>query len=59
MMTHFHELGEGWVPDDGVVRQADVDDVEVDELGAVVVALAKGDREADLPDRGGGAVGYS
>ena len=34
-------------------------DVEVDELGAVVVALPEGDREADLPYRGGGAIGNS
>ena len=31
----------------------------VDELGAVVVALAKGDREADLPYWGGGTVSNS
>ena len=31
-------------------------DVEVDELSAVVVALSEGDREADLPYRGDGAV---
>ena len=36
-----------------------VGDVEVDELGAVVVALSEGDREADLPYRGGGVIGYS
>ena len=34
---------------DGIVRQADVRDVEVDELGAVVLALSEGDRQADLP----------
>ena len=34
-------------------------DVEVDELGAVVVALAKGDRETDLPHGVGRAVGHS
>ena len=51
MMGHGHELGQGWVPEDGVVRQADVSDVEVNELGVVVVALAEGDREANLPDR--------
>ena len=56
MMSYSHELGESWVPEDGVVRQANVGDVEVDELGAVVFALSKGDREADLPYRRGGAV---
>ena len=34
-------------------------DVEVDELGAVVVACPEGDREADLPDRDRGAIGDS
>lgn len=47
------------MPEDGIVRQVDVGDVEVDELGAVVVALLKGDREANLPYRGGGAVSNS
>ena len=59
MMSHGHELGQSWVPEDGIVRQANVGNVEVDELGAVVVALAEGDREADLPHRCGGAIGYS
>ena len=44
-----HELGQGWIPEDGIVRQADVRDVEVDELSAVVLALSEGDRQADLP----------
>ena len=51
MISHGHELGESWVAEDGVVWQANVGDVEVDELGVVVVALAEGDREADLSDR--------
>ena len=59
MMGHGHELGQGWVPEDGIVRQADVSDIEVDELGAVVSTLAEGDREADLPYRGGGAIDHS
>ena len=49
MMGDCHELGQGQIPEDGVVRQADVRDIEVDELGAVVVALPKGDRKADCP----------
>ena len=57
MVSYSHELGQRWVPKDGVVRQANVSDVEVDELGAVVVACPKGDREADLPSRDRGAVG--
>ena len=59
VMSHCHKLGQGWIPKDGVVWQADVGDVEVNELGAVIVVLAECDREANLPNRGGGAVGYS
>ena len=39
VMGHCHELGQGWIPEDGIVRQMDVRDVEVDELGAVVLAF--------------------
>ena len=59
VVSYGHELGQRWVPEDGVVRQADVGDVEVDELGAVVAASPEGDREADLPDRERGTVGDS
>ena len=59
MMSHCHELGQSWVPEDGIVWQTNVGDDEVDELGAVVVALSEGDRDADLPYRGSGAVGNS
>ena len=59
MVGHRHELGQGWIPEDGIVRQVDVGDVEVDELGAVVVVLSECDREADLSYRGGGSVGDS
>ena len=44
MMSHCHELVQRWVPEDGIVWQVDVGDVKVNELGAVVVALPKGDR---------------
>ena len=57
MMGHHHKLGPGWIPKDGVVRQADVGDVEVNELGAVIVARAKCDGEADQPNWGGGCRG--
>ena len=40
-MSHCHELGQGWITKDGIVWQANVGDVEVNELGAVVVALSK------------------
>ena len=39
VMSDCHELGQSWIPGDGIVRQADVRDVKVDELGAVVLAL--------------------
>ena len=44
VMGHRHELGQGWIPEDCIVRQMDVRNVEVDEFGAVVVALSEGDR---------------
>ena len=59
MVRDRHELGQGWIPEDGIVRQTDVSDVEVDELGAVVVAFSEGDGKADLPDWGGGTIGHS
>ena len=59
MMGHRHELGQGWIPEDGVVWQTDVCDVKVDELGVVVLAFSEGDREADLPYLCGGSVGHS
>ena len=51
MVGYGHELGQRWVPEDGVVGQANVGDVEFGELGAVVVSCPEGDREADLPNR--------
>ena len=59
MVSYGHELGQRWLPKDGIVRQANVGDVEVNELGVVVIASTEGDREADLPYRGGGAIGCS
>ena len=49
MVGCLYELGEGRVPEDGIVREADAGDVKVDQLSAVVVARAEGDGEADLP----------
>ena len=43
VVSDCHELGQGWIPEDGIVRQANVHNVEVDELGAVVLALPEGD----------------
>ena len=59
MMGHGHELGQGWVPEDGIVRLAEVSNIEVNELDAVVVALPEGDRKADLPYRNRGTIGDS
>ena len=39
VVGHCHELGQGRIPEDGIVRQTDVSNVEVDELGVVVVML--------------------
>ena len=59
MMSHGHEVGQNWVPEDGIVRQANVGDVEVNELGAVVVTLPKGDRKTNLPYWNGGTISDS
>ena len=59
MVSYGHELGQRWVPKDGIVWQANAGNIKVDELGTVVLALSKGDMEAELPYRGGGAVGDS
>lgn len=56
MVIHRHKLGQCWIPADGVVWQANVGDVELDELSMVVLALSEGDREADLPYRGGRTI---
>ena len=49
VVGHCHELGEGGVAEDGVVGQADVRDVKVDQLSAVVGLCAKGDSKPHLP----------
>ena len=59
MVGHCHELGQGRVSEDGIVWQADVGNVEVDELGTIVLALSESDREANLPYRSGGTVSDS
>ena len=59
MVSHCHELGQGWIPEDGIVWQVNVGNIKVDELGTVVLALSKGDREADLPYQGGGTISDS
>ena len=59
MVSYCHELVQDWVPEDGVVWQTDVGDVEVDELGAVVVALSEGDWKVNLPYRNSGTISDS
>ena len=59
MVSYGHELGQPWVPKDGIVWQANVGNVEVDELDTIVVELFESDREANLPYRGSGAVSDS
>ena len=59
MVSHCHKLGQDRISKDGVVGQANVGDVEVDELSAVVFALSEGDREADLPYRDGRTISDS
>ena len=59
MAGHRHKLGQCWIAKDGIVRQTDVGDVEVNELGAVVVALPEGDWKANLPYRNSGTISDS
>ena len=59
MMSHCHKLGQSRISEDGIVWQANVGNVEVNELGTVVLALPKGDREADLPYRDSGTISDS
>ena len=59
MVSHCHELGQGWVPEDGILWQANVGDVKVNELGVVVVALPKGVTKANLPYWNGGTISDS
>ena len=49
VVCHCHELGQGRIPKDGVLRQTNVGDVKVDELGGVVLAFSEGDREGTCP----------
>ena len=51
-----HELGQGRVAEDGVVREADGGDVKIDQLHAEVVVGAEGHWEVDLPQRAGGTA---
>ena len=58
MVSCCHELGEGRIAKNGIVWEADVGDVEVNEFGVVVVTLAEGEREANLPYGNGGAISH-
>ena len=48
MVRDSHELRKRGVAEDGVVRQADVRDIEVDVLGAVIFLAPEGDGKPDL-----------
>jgi hypothetical protein len=50
VMRCRHESCQGWVAKDGIVRQRDVGDVEVEAFCPVVVPGAEGDGQANLPD---------
>ena len=51
MVGDRHELGEGGSSQDGEVGGLELGDLEVDVLGAVVVAGAEGDRQGGPPNR--------
>jgi len=36
-MRDYHELGEGWSPEDGVVRRLEISDLESDVFGPEVL----------------------
>ena len=59
MMGYCQELGQGRIPKDVVLGNTNVGDVEVNELGAVAVALPKGNRKAGLPYRNRGTISDS
>ena len=50
MVGDRHELGEGGSSQDGVVGGLKLGHLEVDVLGAVVIAGAKGDRQGGPAD---------
>ena len=58
-MSHCHKLGQSRVPKDGILWQANVGNIKVNELGTVVLVLPKGDKEADLPYRDSGTINDS
>jgi hypothetical protein len=51
VVRHFHEFGERWSTEDGVVGSIEVRDHEVDVVGAKVFYSPKLHRECDLPER--------
>ena len=48
MMRDGHEFCERGVTEDGIVWQADVCNIEVDVLGAVILLASEGDGKPDL-----------
>ena len=41
MVSHCHKLGQGGIPEDGIVWQANVGNIEVNELGTVVLVVQR------------------
>jgi hypothetical protein len=50
VVWHGHELGKGWSAEDGVVHCVEVDDEEVDVVGAEVLGGAELYQQSDLPE---------
>ena len=48
VVRNSHELWQGWIAEDGVVGEADVCHIEVETLGAIVLASPERDSEAYL-----------
>jgi hypothetical protein len=46
----YHEPCQGWVAEDGIVRQRDVGNIKVEAFCPVVLLSAEGDGQANLSD---------
>jgi hypothetical protein len=49
MVRCRHELGQGWVVEDSILRQHVVGNIEVEAFCPIVVPSAEGDGQANLP----------
>ena len=57
MVRDSHELRQSWVAEDGIVGEGDVCHIEVEDLGAIVLASLKRDSEAYLAQGNRGTIG--